>query len=371
VSRVAWLLVAVGALLLAGTVTAACLNDDDIVLEAVFDDAAELVPRHQVMTGDIPIGTVTDVQLTDDYRAHVTMSVRPDTGLPAEVGAVVKRTQVLGEHFVDIVPLSEGGELEAGTITETRTADELEELVAHGAEVMSYLAADQITAAVHASATIYGGRGGQFGDFLGNLEIFVSRYRGGQADVVRLIDSLDEITAGLAPHTDDFEATLATLARNAEAFREEHGRLLDALEDVERMATVGGRIMREHREQTQDFWRIFPEFLRQVNRYEGALGQFIRQWPHHNLHVPNVIHGDHVQFFADLIVCETDHEDRDDPTRTCVPDSPGDPGQPHADDRPLDDCDRYHEGGRCLEPGGVEPRTGRDGYMWDYWEDGE
>lgn len=364
-----WIPLVIVGLLAAGAIATACAaNDDTIVLEAVFDDAAELVPRHMVMTADVPIGEVTDVELTDDFRAHVTMEVRPETGLPSEVGAVIKRTQVLGEHFVELVPLNESGELEAGSISETRTADELEELVAHGAEVLSYLAADQITAAVHASSTIYGGRGGAFGNFLQNLEIFVSRYRGGQEDVVRLIDGLDELTEGLAPETDDLEETLATIARNAEAFREEHGRLLDALENVERMATVSGRIMREHREQTEDFWRIFPEFLNQITRFDGALAQFIEQWPHHNLHVPNVVYGDFVQLYADLILCETDQEEdeegRVDPTRECVSTSPGDPGRPHGDARPLDECDVYHEGERCLEPGGRMPRTSRDGDLY-------
>jgi phospholipid/cholesterol/gamma-HCH transport system substrate-binding protein len=345
-------------------------NDDEIVLEAVFDDVKELVPRHLVMTADVPIGTVTDVQLTDDFRALVTMEVRPDTGLPADVAAVVKRTQVLGEHHVDLVPLSDEGELESGVLTETHTADELEELVALGTEVLTYLAADQISAAVHASATIYGGRGGTFRDFLTNLEVFVSRYRAGQDDVVRLIDGLDEVTAGLAPNTDDFEATLATLARNAEALNEEHERLLDALENVERLATVGGRIMREHREETEDFWRVFPEILRQITRFEGALGTFIQQWPHHNIHTPNAIHGDFVQLFADLIICETPTEDRDDPTRTCLPPNPGDPGQPHPQAPPLTDCDRYHLGPECEEPGGVPPRTTRDGEMWSGEEGG-
>jgi virulence factor Mce-like protein len=354
-----------GLLLLA----AGCANNDEITLEATFDDIGELVPRHQVMTADVPIGRVTDIELTDGYRAHVTMKVREDTGLPSDVRAVVKRTQVLGEYYVDLIPVSDNGRLESGVITETRIADELEELVAHGTEMLTYLAADQISAAVHASATIYGGRGETFGNLLSNIEIFVSRYRAGQDDVVRLIDGLDVLTAGIAPHTDDLQLTLDTLARNSAALRDEHQRLLDALENVERMANVGARIMREHREETEDFWRVFPRFLKQIVRVEGALARFIQQWPHHNLHVSNAIVGEHVQLFADLIVCHTEQEGPDepyDPTRDCTPENPGDFGQEHEDAPELDECDAYHRGERCEAEDGTMPRTTREGEMWEH-----
>ena len=47
-------------------------------ITAMFDDVGDLVTGHSVQVADVRIGSVTDIELTDDYRARVTMSIKDD-----------------------------------------------------------------------------------------------------------------------------------------------------------------------------------------------------------------------------------------------------------------------------------------------------
>jgi phospholipid/cholesterol/gamma-HCH transport system substrate-binding protein len=339
-------------------VAGACAgNNPTIELEAVFDDVVELVPRHQVKTADVAIGTVTSVELTDDYRALVRMRVRADTGLPADVLAEVKKTQVLGEYYVNLVPLTDQGTLSSGPVTATRTAAELEELIASGTEFLAYIAADQLSAAVHAGAITFGGRGGTFGSVLTSLEQFFTRYSQREEDVTRLLDGLDMLLDGVTPVADVHGEALEAFARSARALEQEDERLLDALEDLRRLAVVGERILREHRGEIDNFWRRTELILAELTRIEDALENFLFWWPMHNLHLPAGILNEHGQIWADIIFCDTPTEERDNNTMTCFPPNPAQPSQPPPDYE-LDDCDVYHEG--CDWPPGVEPKTDRE-----------
>jgi virulence factor Mce-like protein len=339
-------------------VAGACAqNDGTLVLEAVFDDVNELVPRHQVMTSDVPIGQVTEVELTDDNRAFVRMEVQ-DVGLPEDVRAEVAKTQVLGEQYVNIVPLSEEGRLASGRIEETAIRGELEDLIGSGTDFLAYLAADQLSAAVHAGAITFADRGGTFGSLLNNLEVFVGTFSQREEDIIRLLDGFDELLAGVAPAADQAGEAVEALARSAAALEQEDERFLDALEDLRRLAVVGERIMREHRQEIDGNFTRIRELLAQLTRYEGALDGFLTWWPRHNLHVANELFNEHAQLHADIIICNTFTEERDNPTMSCDPPNPGQTGTERPDYEP-DECDVRHE--NCPYPEGVEPRTERGG----------
>jgi phospholipid/cholesterol/gamma-HCH transport system substrate-binding protein len=89
---------------------AACspAGSDPMTLTASFDDVAGLVTDAHVRAGDVPVGVIRGIELTDDVRAEVTMEVRRDLGLPARTEAVLGRTALLGEMFIDLRPLEDG-----------------------------------------------------------------------------------------------------------------------------------------------------------------------------------------------------------------------------------------------------------------------
>src|SRR6059036_2402833 len=95
---VAVLLVAVAAGLLTG-----CGGRGALTATARFADIGDLAPGAPVMMSDIQVGKVTGISL-QGYRAVVTMSIQRSAMVPREVTARVRRTSLLGERIVDLVP---------------------------------------------------------------------------------------------------------------------------------------------------------------------------------------------------------------------------------------------------------------------------
>jgi ABC-type transporter Mla subunit MlaD len=225
-------------------------NDDEIVLEAVFDDVKELVPRHLVMTADVPIGTVTDVQLTDDFRALVTMEVRPDTGLPADVAAVVKRTQVLGEHHVDLVPLSDEGELESGVLTETHTADERTyTVVIEPAEEGGYVVTCPSLRGVATQGETLAERDDQLVTLMKDGNELLSELSARRDAISSLLQGIQELAAELEGLVDDNN--------------EQIGPVLDELDQLTGM-------LDRNRDSLAENIKAFAPFLRQFNNVIGT-----------------------------------------------------------------------------------------------------
>ena len=75
-----------------------------VKLTAMFDDVGDLVPGHSVQVADVRVGSITGIELTDDYKAKVTMRIKDGLELPANSEAVLRTTSLLGEKFVELRP---------------------------------------------------------------------------------------------------------------------------------------------------------------------------------------------------------------------------------------------------------------------------
>ena len=113
----------------------------DLTLYATFDDAQDLTAGHYVQMSDVVVGSVGDLQLVD-HRARVRLDVDEEREVPLGTRAVIRRTSLLGEHYVDLV-LPAGfvpGERETyadeDEIAETASQLELEELAARAGEII-------------------------------------------------------------------------------------------------------------------------------------------------------------------------------------------------------------------------------------------
>ena len=76
-----------------------------VQLTATFDDVGDLVTGHSVQVADVRVGSITKIELTDDYRALVTMSVKDGLDLPSDSEAVLRTTSLLGERPAASAPI--------------------------------------------------------------------------------------------------------------------------------------------------------------------------------------------------------------------------------------------------------------------------
>lgn len=340
------------------TVAAGCTGQEPVRVEATFDDVMDLVVDGYVMAGDVPVGRIEAISLTDDDRAHVEMEVRHDHGLPANVEAVLKRTSLLGERYVELRPLEPGGELTSGTIERTRVLGDLEDLVRTGNDLLLGVATDRLAQAVEAGAIALGGRGSTLGTFLNRLEVFVGRYDAGTDEVLRLLDAADRLLAGMATGAETNAQALEALARSSAALQQEDERLLDAVQDLRRLADVAADVLAENRGELDALLRRLHLVLDQLIRIDGALQNVLTWIPRHNLHVPNGVLFEMAQVWNDFSFCGQDSEE-DNPSNSCDPPNPGRTNHPPPGYEGPDRCDDEHEG--CPYPPDAEPyKPGED-----------
>ncbi len=77
------------------------------VLTTSFPDASGLYPNFSVELNGVPVGTVSNTQLTRT-ATKVTMTINPGTTVPSDVQASVQIANDLGEQVVDLVPTRSG-----------------------------------------------------------------------------------------------------------------------------------------------------------------------------------------------------------------------------------------------------------------------
>lgn len=99
-------------------------------LTATFDEIGGLKKRAQVVIGGVRVGQVKSIDLSDDFRARVTLDVDDGLALPADTSASILTSGVLGDQYIALEPGGDPELLKAGEqIQFTQSAVILERLI--------------------------------------------------------------------------------------------------------------------------------------------------------------------------------------------------------------------------------------------------
>lgn len=88
--------------------------DPTIALYATFDEIGGLKTRAPVVISGVRVGQVESIDLAEDYRARVTLSVREGVELPVDSSASIVTSGVLGDRYVSLQLGGEDAALEDG-----------------------------------------------------------------------------------------------------------------------------------------------------------------------------------------------------------------------------------------------------------------
>lgn len=329
------------------------LGDDAIELTATYDEVGDLVERGDVRFGDVPVGRVSEIRLTDDHRAEVTLRLDADERLPERAVAVLRMTAVLGERYVDLVPdPDDGATVTEGARLPGRFERDIELVVEAGSELLGALSADRLAHVIEVGHATFDGRGDRLGELLDGLGDYVDQLEGGRGELADFLDASERLTSTLAPEADLHAGALEDLADLTEVLAEEEERLVSALDELAGTAEVGSRIVADNRESLGDLLVRLSRFSGEVLRIDQALENLLLWLPRHNLHVPGGVVAEHSQVLNDFSICGV-HDEDDNPANACKPPNPGEPNQP----RPgyvIDECMLYHVGCEGY-PDGVGP----------------
>jgi ABC-type transporter Mla subunit MlaD len=102
------LFVAIAPWIVIGVVREATDDDtkDGYFVRAIFDNASTLVPGEDVKIAGAPVGVVSDMDVTEDQKAAVTLRIDDDgfTPFKRDAGCTIRLQGLIGERFVECEP---------------------------------------------------------------------------------------------------------------------------------------------------------------------------------------------------------------------------------------------------------------------------
>jgi phospholipid/cholesterol/gamma-HCH transport system substrate-binding protein len=210
-----------------------------------------------VQVADVRVGSITGIELTDDFRASVTMKIKDDLHLPADSIAVLRTTSLLGEKFVELRPPREderrtthpdcdGDELVDGCrIGSTQQAPELEFVAEQAVQVLSGVVTNDLSTLIETGAIGFGDRAVELGNLIDNLSIVSGTLADQTGNLLTIIDGLDRATTTLAGGAAKVDDLLVNLARTTEVLADNRDLTLQTLEDLTRLARAQNEIVFE------------------------------------------------------------------------------------------------------------------------------
>ncbi|MFD0317848.1 MCE family protein [Streptomyces flavalbus] len=220
------------------------LGSHPYTVTAELDDALSLVPHAAVKVNDVAVGRVTDIRLDDDWTARVTLKINGDVTLPADAGARLEQSSLLGEKYVQLVApakttttarLSDGSVI---PVSRTGRNTEVEEVFGALSMLLNGGGVNQLKTITHELNAALGGREPQVRSTLRRVEELVSDLDEHRGDITDALDAVNRLSATLAGRDDDVRTVLTGLSPGLKTLHEQRGSLLTMLRSLDTLSDV-------------------------------------------------------------------------------------------------------------------------------------
>lgn len=252
-------------------------------VSATFDDVGDLVVGHSVQVADVRIGSVVDIELTDDYDARVTMSIKDDLFVPVESLALLRTTSLLGEKFIELRPLDEadpmaGTDLQDGDVlTRTAEAPELEFVTEQAVEILGAVVSTDVATLVETGAVGFGDRAVELTSLVEDLTTVSGTLADQTDELVRIIDAMDAASSTFAAGSDQLGALLANLADAAQVLAQNRDVAVESIRELTRLARVQNQnILGPYLTQVDTQIKQLDAILAEVDRNQGQVAELLR-----------------------------------------------------------------------------------------------
>lgn len=278
-------------------------------ISAMFDDVGDLVTGHSVQVADVRIGSVTDIELTDDYRARVTMSIKDDVFVPRESRALLRTTSLLGEKFIELRPIDEDDPLagtdlvDGDTIDESTEAPELEFVTERAVEILGSVVASDVATLVETGSIGFAERGPELRSLVEDLSTISGTLADQTDELVRIIDALDGATATLAEGATDIDSLLVNLAETTGVLADSRDEAIDAVRELTRLAQIqNDTVFEPHLDVVNTQIQQLDAILAEVDRDQQQVADVIFWLAQFADTLPKAVPGDFAQIYGLLEV---------------------------------------------------------------------
>ena len=222
--------------------------DHSYDVTAEFKDILNVVPRSPVKVNDVTVGEVRDVRRVG-WHASITMRIRDDVKLPDNAIADIRQVSLLGEKYVAVEApagrepvgrLSDGDDI---AMSSTGRNPEVEEVLGALSFLLSGGGVGQIKTISVELNKVMSGRQDRLRHLLGQLDSFIGTLDDQKQDIVRALDSINNLTATLNREKRTLTAALDNLGPAIDVLRSQHAKLIEMLHQLDRLGRVGTRVI--------------------------------------------------------------------------------------------------------------------------------
>ncbi|MET0135268.1 MAG: MCE family protein [Kibdelosporangium sp.] len=221
------------------------IGDHPYTVTAQFGDVLDLVPQASVKVNDVSVGRVAQIDLTPDNKtALVTLIVNGSVSLPANAGADLRQSSLLGEKYVQLrQPVGEPpqGKLADGAVvplSRTNRNPEVEEVLGALSMLLNGGGVGQLRNIVGELNKALSGNETQIRELLSNVNAVVTSLDGQRADIVRAIDGLNRLSGTLVQQTGNLTDALDNLSPGLKVLQEQRTQLVGMLQALDRLSGV-------------------------------------------------------------------------------------------------------------------------------------
>ncbi|MFJ6519951.1 MCE family protein [Streptomyces filamentosus] len=232
------------------------LGSHPYTVTAEIADVLSLVPQSAVKVDDVAVGRVTAIDLEPGtWTARVTLAINGDVRLPADTGARVEQSSLLGEKYVQLVPPAPAGPAvrqaaarrdtgaplaDGAVIPQARTSrdTEVEEVFGALSLLLNGGGVNQLKTITRELDAALGGREPEVRSMLKRVDTLVTDLDAHRGDITRALDGLNRLSATLAGRKKDVDTILTDLSPGLKTLEDQRGSLITMLRALDTLSGV-------------------------------------------------------------------------------------------------------------------------------------
>ncbi|MGW2265846.1 MCE family protein [Streptomyces koyangensis] len=221
------------------------LGSDPYTVTAELDDVLSLVPQSAVKVNDVAVGRVTRIELGgDNWAARVTMKINGKVRLPADAGARLEQSSLLGEKYVQLVaPAKEtaAGRLGDGSVipvARTGRNTEVEEVFGALSLLLNGGGVNQLKTITQELNAALGGREPEVRSMLKRVNTLVTTLDENRDAITDALDGVNRLSSTLATRKKDVGTVLTDLSPGLKTLEKQRGSLLAMLRSLDTLSGV-------------------------------------------------------------------------------------------------------------------------------------
>ena len=223
-------------------------KDASYQVTAEFGDVLNVVPRSPVMVDDVPVGEITDVERVG-WHAKVTMRIRDNVELPANAVAMIRQTSLLGEKYVSLEPdpvkpaVGRLRDKDNIALPSTGRNPEVEEVLGALSFLLSGGGVAQLGTITTELNNVMDGRTDRIKTLLSSLDSVVGTIDDQKADIIRAMESLNNLATTLNDERDVIGDALDVMGPAVTVLGDQHDELVQMLVSLDELGEVGTRVI--------------------------------------------------------------------------------------------------------------------------------